>query len=354
MSSACDPPLGLSLAHISPLLPTPATLSALYAGPELSGSMEVAAQESADRYIDAPWTADGETGLMLPSVPGPELQIARRGNLMRLQGRTESGGQMGGGKRGKVAGLSRQARARLMRLVASIDRTYPASLWLFVTLTYPAEYPTDATTYHRHLDSWFKRLFRDSPDAAAIWKCEYQRRGAPHFHILLFGRAFLDRHWLSKSWYDVVGSGDVNHLAAGTQIKAVRSWGGVTHYAAKYVAKTETATNAAPTGRLWGIRNRAALPIEVLDLPLLWAEFHCLRRLMRRLAGGVKPQPWCPRPPTARRPWSLKARSGGQGATLFVAERVAVRLLRALSGGWQIDADDPPTRRKSSFWHWAG
>lgn len=315
--------------------------------------MESEAVASAQAYIDAPWVDDGPVGLLLPATPDPRLSIARRGNLLQLHGTTQGGEQRGGGKRGQVRGLSRQARGRLMRFVASIDRTYPVSNWRFITMTYPAEFPHDPLIYHKHFDTWSKRFRRAYPEAAAIWKCEYQSRGAAHFHVLCFSGQWVDYRWLSQSWADVVDSGDPAHLRAGTQIKAVRSWNGVAFYAAKYIGKRETLTDDASTGRCWGIINRAALPVEVNTVPLLFAEFYVLRRLMRRFARQVKPQPWCPAPAGARKAFPLRPRGSGQGATLFVAERVAVRLLRGLAGGWQIDAEQPPARHKSSFVHWA-
>lgn len=305
------------------------------------------------RYIETPNPFALGGPVILPVERDPSLHLARRGNLLRLQGGSIDGEQRGGGKRGVVKGLSRQARARLMRLVASIDRTFPASMWLFVTLTYPAEFPDDARVYHRHLDTWFKRLRRRYPETSALWKCEYQRRGAPHFHLLIFGRAFIDRGWLSQSWYSVVGSQDNNHLLAGTQVKAVRSWGGVTYYAAKYIAKTQTPADDLPTGRLWGVFNRENLPIEVLDLPLLWPEFHTLRRCMRRWARQAKPQSWCPRPAGARRPFARPAGARGAGMSLFVAEPVAVRLFRALPELWEIDPEDHSARHKTAFRAWS-
>lgn len=344
-------PVGLSLAHISPPLPPCPTLGLAQQAPETSGIQEHEAVEAVQRYIDTPWIADGDTGLLLPVSPSPSLQVARHGNLLRLTGSSEGQQRQGGGKRGIITGLSRQARARLMRFVASIDRRVPASHWRFITLTYPNEWSDDARQWHRDLDAWGKRLLRRYSDAGAIWKCEFQQRGAPHFHLLLLGEARIDLRWLSQSWYEVVGSGDSKHLRAGTQVKKVKSWGGVTYYASKYIAKPAAPGDARPTGRLWGIINRKALPIELLELPLLWAEFHTLRRLMRRYIGSVKPQPWCPARPGGRRPWAMRPRSGGHGATLFVAETVSIRLLRGLSGGWQIDAGCPPARHEPAFWH---
>lgn len=106
------------------------------------------------------------------------------------------------------------------------------SLLAMVTLTYPGEWESVAfssTIVKKHLSAWrlrFGRAFGYSP--AAVWKMEYQRRGAPHFHILMAipesrskkGIPFPE--WLSKSWANVVNHPDAEqkqlHTLAGTAI----------------------------------------------------------------------------------------------------------------------------------------
>jgi hypothetical protein len=56
----------------------------------------------------------------------------------------------------------------------------------FVTLTYPREYPEDPEVCKRHLKALRKRLQREFEPFAAFWRMGIQRRGAWHFHLLLF------------------------------------------------------------------------------------------------------------------------------------------------------------------------
>jgi hypothetical protein len=167
---------------------------------------------------------------------------------------------------------------------------------LFVTLTYPAAYPLDPATCNAHLRAFRERLSRRFGKAACIWRKEYQKRGAPHYHLLLF----LDlppeqlRRWVSQAWYEVVGSGDERHLRAGTQVVLVKSWRGARGYAAKYLGKIEKlqagANPALPeglehTGRLWGVWYRPRLPITAEQYYANMREFFRLRRCLRRLSG---------------------------------------------------------------------
>ena len=48
------------------------------------------------------------------------------------------------------------------------------------------------------------------------------------------------RAWLSLAWYECVGSGDVKHLAAGTQVQAAKGARQVKAYASKLYAAKDT------------------------------------------------------------------------------------------------------------------
>jgi hypothetical protein len=63
---------------------------------------------------------------------------------------------------------------------------------------------------------WLRRYSKGR--CGAIWKLELQDRGAPHFHLLIFGLRYLPAALLARRWYEIVGSGDVNHLSAGTSV----------------------------------------------------------------------------------------------------------------------------------------
>jgi hypothetical protein len=132
--------------------------------------------------------------------------------------------------RGLVVDWSRKSRSNMLRRFASLDY----SPWLdhlehgwsivLVTLTYPSAWrdlvPT-STQAVRHLQMFRARLERACGCTIyAIWKREFQRRGAPHYHLLLpLPPAIADepiRPFISRIWYEVVDSGDRTHLLAGT------------------------------------------------------------------------------------------------------------------------------------------
>ena len=68
----------------------------------------------------------------------------------------------GGGKRGRVKGFSRASRRRLLDVLNQIKRPAVQSA-LFVTLTYPGEWPKAWERWKRDIDTFGKRLRRQYP-----------------------------------------------------------------------------------------------------------------------------------------------------------------------------------------------
>ena len=190
--------------------------------------------------------------------------------------------RVGGGLRGDVRVFSRGSRRRLMRLLATLQQT---ALPVFVTLTYPGVFPDQPAEYKGHWRAWVKRLRRRWPSAALVWRLEFQKRGAAHFHAFVWGVNYGDlRPWAAGAWYEVVGSGDLRHLAAGVRVEEVRSWRGVSSYASKYLAKVDGQI-VTGVGRWWGVENRAGLPEAVqVVVSLSHQEAQTLLRYWRRFA----------------------------------------------------------------------
>jgi hypothetical protein len=161
-----------------------------------------------------------------------------------------------------------------------------------MTLTYPASYPGDPIKLKRHLASFWKRLRRKYPWVSAIWRVELQERGAPHYHLLLFGVSFLAWQWVAKNWYEIVGSGDPQHLNAGTEIHAALSWRLAAHYLAKYIAKAAPEDHLQAIGRHWGIMGRANLPREMLAYTITWELFDEVRATLINLITRGHPEDW--------------------------------------------------------------
>lgn len=154
--------------------------------------------------------------------------------------------RVGGGINTGIKELS-DASVRRMKLHC---RNMPHANYI-ITLTYPKDFPSDGRRVKKHLElmrDWFR--YRG---VSAFWFLEFQARGAPHFHLFTDNPVIKEE--LSKKWYEVVGSGDIKHLRAGTQIQRIRKPHAIAAYAAKYATKPEQKTvpeGYSNVGRFWG------------------------------------------------------------------------------------------------------
>jgi hypothetical protein len=191
-----------------------------------------------------------------------------------------------------------------MQLLNSIDREQ-APLPYFVTLTYHETWPKDRQGRKAHMDAFQKRLERSIGKFGAVWRLEFQKRGAPHYHLLVFlppdalgGDRVQDDHQrrytvltklrnrVAVMWHEIAGYGSPDHFSAGTSVERVKSWRGVNSYAAKYMGKLETLQEGTPSvGRFWGVWRRAMLPITYTTHSLTIPQAVRLRRTFRKFSG---------------------------------------------------------------------
>jgi hypothetical protein len=236
-----------------------------------------------------------------------------------IKNRLSPGKQRGGGTRDRVRGFSRESRRNLLRQLASINRTAFRAFKgriIFVTLTYPKQYPEDPELCKRHLKALRKRLQREFGTFAAFWRLGIQKRGAWHFHLLLFvGPSFgpIDklRRFISTSWYEVTGKVSEGHLHAGTRVETVKRWKEATSYLERYMAKSEEFPEGLQTGGIWGVWNEELLPVQWETVEVNLRDAFSITRIYRKLAG--------------------KKGSGSlRRITVFVRYENVVRLLRFL------------------------
>lgn len=227
-------------------------------------------------------------GLSLPhkwrkKIDG-KFECALDGTYIKVIKPRLSGEQVGGGKRGKISGFSSASKRRLLQTLA---KTIKENKPVFITLTYPAEWPENPKQWKRHLQNFIKRLSYKYPKASGFWKLEPQYRGAPHYHLLIWGVSYYDLLcFTSLAWYKVVKSGDIKHLHAGTRVEQIRSWKGVRSYASKYLGKKiEGLPGWESVGRFWGIFGREKLPwAKMISVELDYKGACKIIRLIRRYA----------------------------------------------------------------------
>jgi hypothetical protein len=230
----------------------------------------------------------------------------------------------GGGIRDRVRGFSRASRRNLLLRLASINRSafkaFKGRL-ISITLTYPHEYPEDPEVCKNHLKALRRRLQRKFGEFTGFWRLGIQKRGAWHFHLLLFvgpsiGPIDKLRRFISTSWYEVTGKVSEGHLHTGTRVEAVKRWKEATSYVERYMAKPEEFPEELQTGRIWGIWNEDLLPVQWEKVEVSLRDAFKIRRIYRKLA---------------RRKGSGSLRR----TTVFVRRENVVRLLGFL--GYQLE-----------------
>lgn len=203
------------------------------------------------------------------------LEIYPQGSLVsvRLPHIKYQGRNTGGGIRGKIVGFSRKSRRRMLKKVATFQRSRKP---LFLTLTYPDEYKESRLDGNKlkekDLKNFWLRLEYHYPQASCLWKIEYVKRKSgkyrgklfPHFHLMIWNLNDEDlqdlRKFAAMNWWEVVGTLSDDHLKAGTRLERIRSIKGVFHYTAKYMGKQQG--HDLEIGRWWGLKNRTSLPIS--------------------------------------------------------------------------------------------
>ncbi len=176
---------------------------------------------------------------------------------------------------GRITEFSFRSRYRLLHTVKNADCDFHT----MATLTYPAEFPASGRIVKGHLKTFFKRLLRQWPGVQGVWFLEFQRRGAPHFHVLLSLKLWevgelveRKRHFrgqtkifrtvpeiqemVSRWWFEIVGSGDEKHLRAGCAVEQIEEQDGALRYAACHASKPhqkDVPEGFEDVGRFWGV-----------------------------------------------------------------------------------------------------
>jgi hypothetical protein len=223
----------------------------------------------------------------------PFVEWTAGASLLKVSGGGDFERQ-GGGKKKPITGFSKGSRRRLMQTIARIKPD--GELPCFVTLTYPDKFPEPRES-KKHLKTFIKRLLRAHPLCGVIWKLEPQERGAPHYHMMVWGvENFTLCNFVVESWHDIAGAGDENHklfhagLLAGSKpcVEPVRSWRGVWSYASKYLGKTfEIAGwDSLSVGRYWAVIQKQNIPFgQQMVMRITIKDAHVWMRYQRRFMG---------------------------------------------------------------------
>ena len=168
--------------------------------------------------------------------------------------------KVSGGLRSRITRFSYASRQRLISACRNREDFNG-----FITLTYPDEKYAETATggnfmasgrlVKEHLRRF--RQFLTRRGIGGIWFLEFQKRGAPHFHLVTTAALSPDQEKRAKKyWAKLVGSDCPHHAEMGVNAQVMRKAHAAGAYAAKYSAKDEqkqVPEHYQDVGRFWGM-----------------------------------------------------------------------------------------------------
>ena len=186
--------------------------------------------------------------------------------------------------RGIVRKISGKSRMRLIRTLAQVSRMDEP---LFVTLTY-RDFVPDFAVWKSDLNRFRTNIREFLQDSCGLWRLEFQERGAPHFHILLWGIVADDLERvaarMSKAWCSATGDESPAHYTHGCDVVRVTNFRACAFYISLYQSKDSQDSGGIPTGRCWGLWGRDRLGLQpIQSFGFLRGDFILYRRALRAL-----------------------------------------------------------------------
>lgn len=234
-----------------------------------------------------------------------QFRVMQNGHLFKLESINQSTqpDHLRGLKRDVISGFSNHSRVRLIREVCSYGKLVP----LFVTLTYGEDYPTPMRS-KEHLKLWWRKICRKYSDLWAVWKLEFQERGAPHLHLLIYTSGKMPKipvSFLNEAWVKTCKGFSTSSNSVDLQV--LKTHRGGVYYATKYLCKEDVyqppeetgegiaeGSEAKPTdsatrpGRFWGILSKSNRPENTIEHRLSPNEYKILlSELLEKLAWKI-------------------------------------------------------------------
>lgn len=184
---------------------------------------------------------------------------------------------------GDIKGFSPSARKRMVDVLACVPKDAGG---IFITLTYHETDPEgEQVKKHLHaVTEWMRRRYR-AVQWAMVWRLEYQKRGVPHLHLLLFGPRWDSMDAIKSAWHRISGEQTGHHREMGAWVESMQGAG---RKLAVYLAKYMTKAGENPDGwqgRAWGIRNRKHLPEAPVSM-VIWIPYDLAYALTAQMVEG--------------------------------------------------------------------
>lgn len=228
--------------------------------------------------------------------------------ILRTSRRQDKGRQP---KRDKVRVFSKKSRERLATVAKETDVEFLS----FITLTYGVNFPHSGKVAKNDLHRFLGKMKTEFGCFEYLWFFEFQRRGAPHFHIMVtlpepdqferqrFALIWADEVQGLEDWHysrlkDRMRFFDLSNVVEfhlrKNQWEAIREQNGAANYATKYALKMHQKVPPPwfyHTGRFWGCSRKVA----DFEGTTIKATEDTVRRLVAQVCPRVKDADIIPR-----------------------------------------------------------
>ena len=270
-------------------------------------------------------------------VAPPSIEVQEHLTTLRLGLSKENPYQGVRRTRGKVVAFSKSSRLRLMRTLSAVRwSTLPPPAWC--TLTYHHADDVSSERAVHDLQVWLHFVQVKVGKCHYLWRLEMQKRGVPHFHVILWPasdapawQTAKHRQWLESTWHQVVSPGDKAHARHGAKVLPLDSYRHASRYISKYVSKEANADSDTYRGRRWATSHK--LPMDILlSSDLSGRAALLLRRKLRKYLRS-----------TTRNRAKTDAYVMSQSCLrVFIPHNVVTRMLTAVLDDLEDEQDGPP------------
>ena len=198
-------------------------------------------------------------------TPPGTVEISAQGNLLTVKPNHNVKGVPSRGDRAESNEFTSRSRLNLLRTFARIkapdSKGYRGKVSMLTLTMRDIVHPREAK---KLFFTFLKRWRRKYAPISGLWKMEFQERGAPHFHMIMYNAGWIPKEDIQESWGKIIGQ-----EKPFTRIERINNYRQGMKYVAKYLGKLEDGGfnydsnltgEVQSIGRRWGVFNRRNVP----------------------------------------------------------------------------------------------
>jgi hypothetical protein len=184
-----------------------------------------------------------------------------------------------------IHGFSRKSRTRMFNLFTRInysDYGFP----VFSSNTWQHDFPDTRITIKNFLKNYYEGLKSKLPSHKIVWKLEYQKRGAPHYHLMLLPEdSSIDfrnakySNIISDEWFKRKKCKCDDCKKYSVKVKAINDFKHAMIYISKELAKVGENYQEHDLGRIWG----ASRSLKCNPLYTVKTDYKTFRELLSKI-----------------------------------------------------------------------